>query len=435
MIMPPLHRSQSVEQRIIYGRIQDRSPMVTLAAQPHRHSMDQPSGQPSIATSARRIRSTQYFSRLRNQFGPLSRKIEALSRLACLQRPGFDQVALLAAEVRRLARLIEQQLQEGANAANGVYSDSVGIEDLIERCSDYQDRLQRQLALVAQLRGEATELRDELNILAMRGRDRTGSLAYDGLRELARRIISELVCDVTPPVLHPRLALDVLTELLGNAADAKVCAIAFASAQAVARVARVTWLREDQVELVTAAALLQDCGQLLIDQSGESPLTTRDTRGVDRHPLVGAAIVGGYRNAPSELAPLIAQHHERLNGTGHPARLGPNQQNGFSRLLATASRLERLRLRFAFDSDLLTPPDVAEGPAMIQLWAEAREGVWDQDMAKKLLIQRDVPPTLQSSLDQSGYSNSWMSSKTPRGMHTVRTVSLPTALCLTPRGT
>ncbi|MDB5392107.1 MAG: hypothetical protein JWM11_7753 [Planctomycetaceae bacterium] len=403
-----------MEQFVVYGRMQERSPSGSVAGSaPHiaiapSNSIDsitssKPASGSGLPSSPARNRSTQYFTRLRSQFGPLSRKTEALSRLACLQRPGFEQLDRLAAESLRLSRLIERQLQDGADLRSLVPPDPVWIEDLIEQCSDYQDRLQRQLALVAQLRGEAIELRDQLNVLAMRGRDRTGSLAFDGLRELTRRIISELVCDVTPPVLHPRLALEVLSDLLGNRADARICAVAFASAQAVARVARVTWLREDQVELVTAAALLQDCGQLLTGQAGEFSIAMSETRQVDHHPSIGAVIVAGYRNAPAGLAPLVAQHHERLNSTGSGDRTGAKQQNGFSRLLAAASRLERLRLRFAFDSDLLTPPDLAEGPAMTQFWAEARDGVWDWEMARKLLIQRDVPLTLQAALNQADH--------------------------------
>lgn len=343
----------------------------------------------------------QHFARLRNQFGPVSRKIEALSRLACLRRPGFEQLTLLAEKTLRLARQIERELNVGADAHQVTLPDPAWIEDLIEECSDYQDRLQRQLALVAQIREDAVELRDELNLLAMRGLDRTGSLAFDGLRELSRRVISELVCDVTPPVLHPRLALNVLTELLGDINDAKICAVAFASAQAVARVARVTWLREDQVELVTSAALLQDCGQLLTARTGDQAGAIRSEATSDHHPLVGAAIVAGYRNAPQGLAALIAQHHERLDGSGHPCKIDGVRMNGFSRLLSAASRLERLRLRSAFDSDLLTLPELAEGPAMTKLWNEACRGVWDLEMARKLLIQRDAPRSLQDALDQS----------------------------------
>lgn len=389
-----------MDQFVIYGRMPDRNPAVSVSDNAQRATIEISSGGFVGSGSAARNRPDHYFSRLRNQFGPLSRKIETLSRLACLQRPGFQELARLAKEPLRLARLIEHQLQEGAESQNSASCDASGIEDLIEQCSEYQDRLQRQLALVAQLRGEASELRDELNVLAMRGRDRTGSLAFDGIRDLARRIISELVCDVTPPVLHPRLALDVLTEQLGNSSDARICAVAFASAQAVARVARVTWLREDYVELVTAAALLQDCGQLLTPESSEVPTSIPGARVVDHHASIGAVIVAGYRNAPAGLATLIAQHHERLNGSGSPGRLGAHRQNGFSRLLAAASRLERLRLRLADDSDLLTAPEIAEGPAITRLWNEARDGIWDLEMARKLLIQRDVPLALRSLLDQ-----------------------------------
>lgn len=353
---------------------------------------------------------TSHFARLRNEFGAVARKIEALTQLSCLKRPGCGQLAQLSKQTRQLAHVVQRDLQRGAELRAATFSDSVGIEQfpdpiridqLIEQCSDYQDRIQRQLGLVAQLREIAAELRSELNLLAMRGRERAGSLSFDGVKALTRRIISELVCDVTPPVLHPQLALDVLVELFGNRADAEIHAVAFATAQSVARVARVTWLRADQVELVTAAALLQDCGKLLTPPSNPSCLTIHAPQLADHHPLIGSAIISGYRDAPVRLATLVAQHHERLNGTGHPFRLSDKQLSGFARLVAVASRLERLRLRFAFDSDLLTAPDQAERPAMVQLWAEANAGAWDLNLTRKLLVQRDAPLELQNSLDQS----------------------------------
>lgn len=393
-------RSGSVEQFVVQGRSQETSPTVAVSKTSRLPSKSSPAeSDASGQTSLLRSRLTPHFSRLRNQFGPVARKIGALSKLACLERPGFKQLARLAEETLRLSRLIEGQLQHGADVRNSILPDPVWIDELIEQCSDYQDRLQRQLALVTQLREKASELRDELNVLAMRGRDRTGNLAFDGLRGLARCIVSELMYDVSPPLIHPKLALDVLTDLLGNQTEAKICTIAFASAQAVARVARVTWLRADQVELVTSAALLQDCGQLLTSDSAESARLTRKSRRGDHHPLVGAAIIGGYRNAPVGLAQLIAQHHERISGYGYPARLVSDQQNGFSRLLAAASRLERLRLRVAIDSDLLTLPDLAEGPALQQFWAEVQAGDWDPEMSRKLLIQRDVPQDLHGCFE------------------------------------
>lgn len=396
----PFSRSRSVEQFAVHGRIQEPGQSVAVSRiSRNLAKISSVETDTNGQTTLLRKQLNQYFAQLQNQFGPVSRKIGALSKLACLERPGFHQLARLAEETVRLSRLIERQLGHGADVRALNVPDPIWIDELIEQCSDYQDRLQRQLALATQLREKASLLRDELNVLAMRGRDRTGSLAFDGLRGLAKRIVSELMYDVSPPLIHPKLALEVLTDLLGDQAEAKICVIAFASAQAVARVARVTWLRADQVELVTSAALLQDCGQLLTLDSAELVKPARKSRRGDHHPLVGAAIIGGYRNAPTGLAQLIAEHHERISGYGYPARLASDQQNGFSRLLAAASRLERLRLRVAIDSDLLTLPDLAEGPALQQFWAEVQAGDWDPEMSRKLLIQRDVPQDLQGCFE------------------------------------
>ena len=346
---------------------------------------------------------------LRNEFRLVSRKIEGLSQLSSLRRPGFALLAQLAAETLKLSRQIELELRLLSESQNLSARNFEPVELLIDKCSDCQDRLQRQLALVAQLRDDATELRDELNLLVMRGRDRAGSLSFDGIKGLARRIISELICDVTPPILHARLAFEVLTELWGSRADAEIHAVAFATAQSVARVARVTWLRHEHIELVTAGALLQECQlSLMTDEDrDENSVSERGDAGgpasriVDLHPIIGAALISGYRDAPVGLASIVSQHHERLNGTGAPRRTTGQNQNDFCRLVAVASRLERLRLRFANESDLMSTVDQAEGPAMEQLWAEALHGDWDRGLTRKLLIQRDAPEALRIALEDA----------------------------------
>ena len=330
------------------------------------------------------------YARQRDFFQLVLSKVETLAALPCLKRPGFRLLADLARETRSYARRTDLELTRGSDPADQYVPRIDYIEHLIERTSDLQDRLQRQLALVAQWQEDATELQAEFERLIGRTQSAAQGVSFDGMRALARRLISELLFDVTPPVLHPQLALDMLTERLENRNHARVFAVALASAQLVARVARVTWLREDQIELVTAAALLQDCGKLVMQQRSEQEQLIRKlTTTIRRHARIGASIVTGYRNAPVELAGLIASHHRRLNNYQPQSPEAICRAPNFGRLLTAASRFERLRLETANHSTLLTAPELVDQPAMMHFFNEARSGAWDAQFVHKILAQRD----------------------------------------------
>lgn len=322
---------------------------------------------------------------------PFLRKTEELMGMTCLKRPGLKLLADLANECQSLSGRIESLFQQGLNPVHKMSIEVTQLERLIEDASELQDRLQRQAALAAQWRAYAIDLNSEFDRLLTPQGPSCWGLPYEGIRDLARRIVTQLACEPIPTVLHPQLALDLFQDQFGDSTRAKVLSIALASAQTVARVARVTWLRDDQVELVAAAALLQDCGRLATVENldwalGRVPGVEPHLR---KHPLVGSALVSNYRNAPLELVALVSQHHERIDGTGYPRHLSGRQLNEASRLLACASRLERWRVRLANQSNLLTSPEIADRPAMLRFWQEARSGWWDLEFAEKILLQRE----------------------------------------------
>lgn len=341
-----------------------------------------------IVSDTSRLRS--HLARQRDLFRNMLVKIEGLADLVCLKRPGFRLLAELAREARATARRTDRELAAGADPLSSSLPCPEQIEQLIERTSDLQDRLQRQLALVAQWQEDAEELQHEFELLVGQRQPISQSLPFDGVRAFARRLIAELLYDVSPPALHPQLALDMLTERLASRAQAQVFAVALASAQLVARVARVTWLNADHVELITATALLQDCGKLVTEAKFDGVSLLSGTPSVlHRHARIGAAIVSHYRNAPPELPVLIAQHHQRASTGVQSGARYPGDLSQLSRLLAAASRFERLRMTLTDQSTLLSGPESVDQPAMSMLWQEAVEGHWDLPLVRKILVQRD----------------------------------------------
>ena len=116
---------------------------------------------------------------------------------------------------------------------------------------------------------------------------------------------------------------------------------------------------------VRRAALLHDIGKLLVPIAFlEKPdaLSPHAQRVVDAHARSGAAVLERSR-VLGGLAPLIAAHHERLDGTGHfPAMVDDDRELGV-RIIALCDRYEAMTVARPYRPALF--------PA--QAWGELRE--------------------------------------------------------------
>jgi hypothetical protein len=95
------------------------------------------------------------------------------------------------------------------------------------------------------------------------------------------------------------------------------------------------WARYD-LRLALLGGLLHDVGELYLDPAViELPqaMSPQAFRHLSVHPSVGAMLLGSLTDYPTVLQRAVAEHHERLDGTGYPLRsLGP-AQSGLGRLL------------------------------------------------------------------------------------------------------
>lgn len=93
------------------------------------------------------------------------------------------------------------------------------------------------------------------------------------------------------------------------------------------RVAALAWSlapSSRDAQLLLVAGLLHDVGYLYLDpaiwQQG-GPLSADAWRQFDAHPLIGYVWASELRAVPPEVANLILQHHERVDGSGYPRQL------------------------------------------------------------------------------------------------------------------
>ncbi|MEK6327107.1 MAG: diguanylate cyclase [Actinomycetota bacterium] len=96
-------------------------------------------------------------------------------------------------------------------------------------------------------------------------------------------------------------------------------------------------LPEEEVERVRIAALLRDVGEVGVAESilnKPSPLSEEERRELERHPEIGARIVGAAQLG--RVGEWILSHHERPDGSGYPRSLREHQIPLEGRILAVA---------------------------------------------------------------------------------------------------
>jgi putative nucleotidyltransferase with HDIG domain len=103
-------------------------------------------------------------------------------------------------------------------------------------------------------------------------------------------------------------------------------------------------LTRDEQAAVIKAALVHDIGKIgVVDSifSKESAPTDEEWNLVQRHPIIGAEIVGRMKGL-QELVPLVRHHHERWDGRGYPDGLEGEEIPLGARILALADSLDAM---------------------------------------------------------------------------------------------
>lgn len=83
-------------------------------------------------------------------------------------------------------------------------------------------------------------------------------------------------------------------------------------------------LQEPRIHAMGVAGLLQDVGKLQLDQATLAkvePLTDAEIAHVRTHVDPGLALLDDQGNLPAPVRTIIAQHHERVDGSGYPLGL------------------------------------------------------------------------------------------------------------------
>jgi diguanylate cyclase (GGDEF)-like protein/putative nucleotidyltransferase with HDIG domain len=102
-------------------------------------------------------------------------------------------------------------------------------------------------------------------------------------------------------------------------------------------------LSADRIERLRLAGLLHDIGKIGVPDSvlkKPGPLTPDERKQMDKHPEIGARILGG--SGLDDIREWVLAHHERPDGTGYPRRLTDKEIPLEAKILAVGDAFEAM---------------------------------------------------------------------------------------------
>jgi HD-GYP domain-containing protein (c-di-GMP phosphodiesterase class II) len=100
----------------------------------------------------------------------------------------------------------------------------------------------------------------------------------------------------------------------------------------------------DRLYAYGLGALLHDVGEAVLPSSGWSGGSVSDEarRLAERHPLIGFRLIREIPGLPSEVACIVREHHERLDGRGYPEQLQGHRLSEAGQLVGIVDYYDRL---------------------------------------------------------------------------------------------
>lgn len=147
-------------------------------------------------------------------------------------------------------------------------------------------------------------------------------------------------------------------------------------------------LRRQDLMHVALGALVHDLGKgflagAILTKPG--PLTDEETAAVRRHPAMGRDAILRGRDFPPEVATIVYQHHERLDGSGYPEGARAERLSRLTRIVTIAD---------VFDA-LCSPRAYKAGwaPAHAAKYLRRHQELFDEDLVRVLLEHVAIYPS------------------------------------------
>ena len=336
--------------------------------------------------AAKRSQIADCYAALRQQYTEQSRRAQLQFADPRIKQPGCSALFHLAVESVKASRLVYAALREAEAALRsgdtGIVSPDVVERGIVWNCQQL-DRLEGQLRILDLVDGVMLPLRKLLGQL-----EASRHVSALGWRSIARHLLSQSgrLADAASFRPLPGFSLKSYLSLAGHGPYGDAFGRGIETVLTLAPVFADHDPESTQTDLLSIAALCQDCGLLLLARS-RRPERGRDVEGIvggEAHPSISAGLVAGIAEFAAELPSLVAEHHRRFVEFDRQPDLAPAIQRRGSRLLATTVRFLEIVDELAMNTagEL---PQPALYPAAVRLHREADRGEWDPKIAGELL--------------------------------------------------
>ncbi|MFO6422258.1 HD-GYP domain-containing protein [Motilimonas sp. KMU-193] len=156
------------------------------------------------------------------------------------------------------------------------------------------------------------------------------------IKTLITALCADVYASPTTKVMHVIQAQPSSDDLFYHSLNVTVLCLVAAKA--------LEW-SETEAQTLCLSAFLHDIGLLKVPTSirrKTTPLTTSEDNFYKMHTTYGVELIKKANCFPSEVLPLIAQHHERLDGSGYPKQVKANQLDEMTQLLGLVDAYDNL---------------------------------------------------------------------------------------------
>jgi HD-GYP domain-containing protein (c-di-GMP phosphodiesterase class II) len=300
------------------------------------------------------------------------RRIENATEIEILSRHGVREVVI---DIARGVDALEQPPTNGeSNSTNDARSTDPAISSAAERrhAGFFQPMLQ-ELPVAEKVRQEALA---------------TAQSVFDGVGRgsplnspAAKKTVTALLASISR---SPEANL-LLTQMRRFENDlfthsVNVCVLSMIVAS--------TEVHFEDISELGVGALLHDVGQVRLPRNlmrKKNSFTTQERRLVEQHPLLGAAILDESESIPAGSRRIVVEHHERLNGTGYPARAAAPSISPMTQIVAITD---------AYDAMITGRNGVVQKPIDVlkELYLDAQAGAFDGNLVERVIRCLGVYP-------------------------------------------
>jgi HD-GYP domain-containing protein (c-di-GMP phosphodiesterase class II) len=144
----------------------------------------------------------------------------------------------------------------------------------------------------------------------------------------------------------------------------------------------------EEISELGLGSLLHDVGQVRLPRNlirKNDPFTDQERRLLEQHPALGGAILEQAENVSITAQQIVVEHHERLNGTGYPLKVGGSMISPLSQIVAITD---------AYDAMITGRNGVLQKPIDVlrELYLEANVGAFDRNLVEKVIRALGVYP-------------------------------------------